>query len=664
MEKEFHRRLNLMTMVIFIAVLVVIFRLGYMQIVHGADFRRDSDNNRYRQVAQLAPRGEILDTYGVTLATNKPGFFIAMYHSNDPQTNDVLQKVSLILDPTGINPEVSVESLKERLRANRYRRWQPVRLTDEPLEFGDPRLLQVEERRIELPGVFIDVQPVRSYPLANLASHLLGAVGRFTGDNATISELAAQGLDGYRVDSVVGRLGIEWAYEFVDPEYSLKGIDGWQWVEVDNLSRPVQELERIDPIPGNNIYLTIDAELQGEIEEWLVNDYIPNRLSTFAPEAKEIGAVAIDPKTGKILTWISYPSFSPAELFSVRNLYANLLEDKENNPLINKVITAYPPGSVFKPVTMLAGLNAQTVGLAYTSNCTGRLLTYPSLLGPKGKPCWHLPGHGSGIDIVSALKNSCNIYFYEVGLRLWSAKGAGQVLDAISNVAAFLGLGVPTNVPDVPGFRQESGTLPTNERFAEFAELERRGGVQRTLTPYPGEVLDITIGQGIQNYTPLQIVNYMAMLATGNRYQPYVVDRIVATDGTYVKETEPELLAQLVKSETNPEGLIEADTHAKILEGLRAVTSQGGTAGGAFSNAPYYTSGKTGTAEVYKGNTALDSHGWFAGWGADPVTKDPEIVVAVFVKHGTGGSIAAAPIARKILDTYFNLKTERNAVNP
>jgi len=673
LEKDYSKRLNIMTMAVFIAVMIVVFRLGYVQIVHGADYRRDSDNNRYRQVLQLAPRGELFDSNGISLASNKPGFFVSMYHTNDPQSDEVLAIVSRIIDPSGTIEEATPEALKKRLRANRYRRWQPVRLTDTALEFGDPRLLEIEERRIELPGVFIDVQPVRSYPLGNVASHLIGAVGRYTGDRAAIADLGARGLEGYRVDSMVGRLGLEWAYEFVPSDISLKGVDGWQWVEVDNLSRPVQELERVDPMPGNDIYLTIDAELQAEIEEWLASDYVPNSLSKYAENAKEIGAVAIDPKTGKILTWISYPTFSPTELFTVRNLYSDLLTDVENNPLINKVITAYPPGSVFKPVTMITGLGAEVVGLNHAVTCTGRLFN-DLLLGPRGKPCWFTAGHGSGIEIASALKNSCNIYFYEVGLQLRTAKGAGQVLNEISKVAAFLGLGVPTGIPNLPGFRQEAGTLPTNERFAQFAQTEVAAGNPRTLTPYPGEILDITIGQGIQSYTPLQIANYMAMLATGNRYQPYIVDRIVSSDAEVVMQTEPDLLAQLVRTVANPDGLIDQAAHDKILQGLREVVqpakpgqpglSLNGTAYGAFGNASYYASGKTGTAEVYRGNDALDPHGWFAGWGADPVTKDPEIVVAVFVKHGTGGSRAAAPIARRIMDTYFRLKAERIVAIP
>ena len=252
------------------------------------------------------------------------------------------------------------------------------------------------------------------------------------------------------------------------------------------------------------------------------------------------------------------------------------------------------------------------------------------------------------------------------------AKGSGQALNEISTVAAFLGLGVPTGIPDLPGYRQEAGILPTSDRFAQAAQLEVDLGNPRTLTPYPGEILDITIGQGIQTYTPLQIVNYMAMLATGNRYQPYIVDRIVSPAGDLVKQTEPELLTQLVRTVDNPEGLIDQAEYAKILQGLRAVTLPGGTSSGAFGRGlPYYTSGKTGTAEVYRGNDALASHGWFAGWGAPWVYEDkaderksipgdPEIVVAVFVKHGTGGSRAASPIARRIMDTYFRLKAERS----
>lgn len=674
MEKDFHKRLNLISLLVFISVLIVIFRLGYVQIVHGADYRSDSDNNRYRQVTKLAPRGMVFDANGITMAANQPGYFVSMYHTRAPELDSILEKVAQILDPNNEDSLISVEEFKKRLNAARYRRWQPVRLTDRPLPFGDPRLLQVEERRLELPGVFIDVQPVRSYPLGAVAGHILGAMGRYTGTAGDLRDLLARGFQGYRLDSIVGRWGVEAAYEFVPREMSLKGVDGWQWVEVDNLSRPVQELDRVEPIPGNNIYLTIDAELQQHIEQWMPQQLERTIAAARAAGvrgadldlvAREAAAVAIDPKTGKILMMVSHPSFSPLDL--VQN-YSQLAGDPAR-PLENKVLSAYPPGSVFKPITEIAGIVAGVKGNLPRVVCDGRL--YHPWLDVRGKPCWinsYGDRHGT-VNDVAALRVSCNIYYYQMGFQLITRLGSANVLDAIANTASYLGLGIPTNVNDLRGFRQDTGILPTSERFRQEQRLyiQQNPRDNRSLNPYPGEVADITIGQGIQTYTPLQMANYMCMLATGHRYQNYIVERIVNPEGEVVMQAEPQRLASLVRTEENPQGLISEADLRTIQEGLRQVTQvtglglNSGTAAGAFRTAHYFTSGKTGTAEVYRGVSALPSHGWFAGWAADPATREPEIVVTVFVKHGRGGSAAAAPIAREIMDTYFRLKAARTA---
>lgn len=642
----------------FIAVLLIVFRLGYIQLLNGVEYRERSDNNRFRQLTSMAPRGIVFDSRGVQLASNSPGYFVAIYDTRSAQQIDALQKLVDILDPSGENEDITVEEFLRRIHQNRYRRWQPVRLIDSHLEFGDPRLIQIAEMRLELPDVIVQVQPVRSYPQGPVAAHLLGGMGRYAGSWEELQSLWDQGLEGYRIDSIVGRWGLEAAYEFVPVDTSLKGVDGWQWVEVDNLSRPVQELEAIASTPGNNIHLTIDAALQDHIEKWLAEEYVPNVLSTFAPDAKEIGAVALDPRTGQILMSVSYPSFSP-EMLSRE--WAELVT-AEDRPLENKVVTAYPPGSIFKPVTMIAALT-QGASLTDTHRCEGQYFN-AQFLGADRKVCWvwsqNRSQHGV-LDILGALQRSCNVYFYNLGINMYTKLGTANVLDPIANAAAFLGLGIDTPLPELKNFRQEAGVLPTSEGFRELqrAYLRRNPApeFQRWINPYPSEVLDITIGQGIQTYTPLQIANYMAMLATGHRYRPYVVEKITSPEGDVIIQTEPKLEASLVKSSENPEGLISQADLAVIQEGLRRVTQvSGGTGYSTFWNAPYFTSGKTGTAEVAN----RDAHGWFAAWGAENQTDEPEIVVSVFVKHGTGGSRAAGPIAREILDTFFRLKTERD----
>ena len=666
MEKEFPKRLNVMILAILILLSIMVFRLGMLQIVFGTYYRQSADENRFRQIIQLAPRGNIVDSRGVVLASNEPGYFVSMYHTRAPELEQILERLVMILDPAGADPEITVAAFKNRFHANRFRRWQPVRLTDNPLSFHDPRLLLIEERRLELPGVFVEVQPVRSYPLGSVASHILGGLGRFTGGAQELRALVEAGLTGYRLDSRVGRWGVEAAFEFVAPHLSLRGVDGSQVVEVDKLSRLMREVERIEPLPGNNVHLTIDAMLQQNIETWLVNEYLPNLRATTAPAAREVAVVALDPRDGRILAFISVPTFAPVHL---SRDFAALSADPDR-PLEAKPLVAAAPGSVFKPITEIAGIVSgakESLNRRPPVVCTGRLHD-EAMLGPRGKGCWieqFGTGHGQ-VDDLDAMRVSCNIYFFQLSFELLRSLGTAHVLDQIANVAAFFGLGVRSPLPLV-GFRNDTGTLPTSEGFREGirSHLRRNPFDRRPLNPFPGEVADIAIGQGGQSYTPLQVANFMAMLATGHRFQPFIVDRVVSAAGTVVDRTNPELLASLVRTPENQAGLIDDTQWRHLKEGLRQVTQvtglglNSGTAGGVFRGAPYFSAGKTGTAEVMQGGRFVDSHGWFAGWAATDAVSTPEIVVSVLVKHGRSGGSAAAPIARRVMDEYFRLKLER-----
>ena len=667
MEQEFPKRLNIMILAILILLLMMVFRLGMLQIVFGTYYRQSADENRFRQIVQLAPRGNIVDSRGVVLASNEPGYFVSMYHTRAPELEQILERLVMILDPAGADPEITVAAFKSRFHANRFRRWQPVRLTDSPLSFHDPRLLLIEEGRLALPGVFVEVQPVRSYPLGGVASHILGGLGRFTGGAQELRTLVEAGLTGYRLDSRVGRWGVEAAFEFVAPHLSLRGIDGSQVVEVDKLSRLMREVESIEPLPGNNVHLTIDAMLQQNIETWLVNEYLPNLRATTAPLAREAAVVALDPRDGRILAFISVPAFAPAYLS--RDFTA--LSADPDRPLEAKPLVAAAPGSIFKPITEIAGMVSgakEQLGQRPPVVCTGRLHD-EAMLGPRGKRCWveqFGTGHGQVTDLA-AMRVSCNIYFYQLSFELLRSLGTAHVLDQIADVAAFFGLGVRSSLPELVGFRSDTGTLPTSEGFREGirAHLRRNPFDRRPLNPYPGEVADIAIGQGAQSYTPLQVANFMAMLATGHRFQPFIVDRVVSVTGQVMARTNPELLASLVRTPENQAGLIDDAQWRHLKEGLRQVTQvtglglNSGTASGVFRGAPYFSAGKTGTAEVMQGGRFVDSHGWFAGWAATDAISTPEIVVSVLVKHGRSGGSAAAPIARRVLDEYFRLKLAR-----
>jgi len=666
LDKDFSVRLKVMTMLITLVLLAMVFRLGMLQIVFGAEYRRAAEENRFREIIQLAPRGLIVDSRGIVMAGNEPGFFISMYHTRSPELPQILETLVGILDPEGKDPNISVERFKRLLHGNRFRRWQPVRLTETPLRFGDPVLLEIEERRLELPGVFIDVQPVRSYPLGTTASHVLGGMGRFTGGRGDLAELVKRGLDAYRLDSIVGRWGVEAAFEFVPQARSLRGIDGLQRVEVDHLSRIIEERDPIAPTPGNSLELTIDAELQQIIETWLVNEYLP-RLQATAPEAREVAVVALDPRDGRVRLFVSLPSYDPA---TIARDFAALL-DYPGQPLVAKPLAAAVPGSLFKPVTEIAGIMSgakETMRARLPIICTGRLHN-EALLGPRGKRCWIEAfgmGHGA-VDDLTAMRVSCNVYFYQLSFELMGKLGVANVLDKFGDVAAFLGMGVPTRLPELVDFRADVGQFPNSERFREGirSHLRRNPLDRRPLNPFPGEVADIAIGQGDQQYTPLQIANMMAMLATGHRFQPFIVDRIVSPAGEIVEQGRPKLLASLVKTADNPAGLISDAEWRHLKEGLRQVTQvtglglNSGTASGVFRGAPYFSGGKTGTAEVMRGGVFVDSHAWFAGWSAADAVQTPELVVSVLVKHGRSGGAAAAPIARRVFDEYFRLNVAR-----
>ncbi len=397
--------------------------------------------------------------------------------------------------------------------------------------------------------------------------------------------------------------------------------------------------------------------------------------------------------------FISLPSFDPALI--ARDFV--LLRDDADQPLVAKPLAATVPGSMFKPVTQIVGImTGATEAMRGRPPvvCTGRLFN-EALLGPRGKRCW-IEAFGTGhgvVDELSAMRISCNVYFYQLGFEIMARLGVANVLDSFGKVAATLGniyfyhlgfeimarlgvanvldsfgkvaatlgLGVPTRIPELVDFRADVGQFPTSERFRDGirAHLRRNPGDRRSLNPFPGEVADIAIGQGDQQYTPLQMANFMAMLATGHRFQPFLVERVVAPSGEIIEQNTPKLLASLVKTADNPAGLITEPEWRQIQEGLRQVTQvtglglNSGTAAGVFRGAPYFSAGKTGTAEVMRGGVFVDSHGWFAGYAAVDALTSPEIVVSVLVKHGRSGGGAAAPIARKVFNEYFRLKLER-----
>ena len=367
--------------------------------------------------------------------------------------------------------------------------------------------------------------------------------------------------------------------------------------------------------------LTIDLPTQLAAEQ-IIRDHLSFlRDKVYIRGARSGGILALDPKTGGILALVSYPSYDPNNFVShvSTNWYQKMIADPAR-PFLNRVLQAYPPGSTFKAVTVLAALEENKVSLKELFNCTG----YDPVYGAK-KKCWtvsqHKPPHGPE-NIIDGIKNSCNIVFFELGRRLG--------IDKLAEYARMLGFEKATGFSFYP--EEKTGLIPDREfkrknyRRPEMAKW------------YPIETLDVAIGQGAVSTTPLQIAQlYQTIANRGKVFRPYVVSEITDHRGKTIKKMKPELLRELKLQKSSWE----------ILEkGLIAVASESGTAAMAFYNAPYKVAGKTGTAQ----NSAGKPHGWFAGYA--PV-EDPRIVVVVLVEHGESGSGAAAPIARRVMDAYL-----------
>lgn len=679
--KKLQKRLN-----IFLGIIVVIFSvltisLAALQIVKGDEYEKLAEENRIRLIPITAPRGVFKDRNGRELVNSRPSFTVSYMSVKTEKTTqeevfatlrEILQiplytevsneklvvnkdnkvtlsklpigdkngdgkvdssDISLVEGNTGkvispikidfstgtvtldIEPGTVVlasynyDTLKNKLRGQGYR---PVRLKTD-VDFQT--VAEIEERR--LPGVVIEVEPMRNYLYGNTASHIFGYVGEINQE-----ELEASKDKGYRPGDLFGKMGLEKVLESY-----LKGIDGGQQVEVTASGKPIKVLGQKEPIPGHSVTLTIDIKLQQIAENKLKEQLLKLQTDKYKPfpNAKRGAVVALNVKTGEVLAMASIPDFDP-------NMFARGITQKEweeisknpLNPMVNLAIAGtYPPGSVFKMVTATAALEEKVTNENEFVRDTG---VYWTIL---PKRCWRAGGHGM-VNMVRALAESCNIYFYEMGRRLG--------IDNIEKYAKLYGLGSITGI-ELPG-----------EKPGQVASREYK---KNTFTRpddkiwYPAETLDAAIGQGYNSFTPIQIANYVAAIANeGVWMKPHLIKSIADPDGNIVLEKNPEIGGQLDFSK---------DTFRIIKEGMRAVTLPGGTAYSVFADFPISVAGKTGTAEW---DVTKDPHGWFVAFAP---YEDPEIAVAVFIEQAGSGGTTGGPVARAIFEEYFHL-TERETI--
>ncbi|HSD27513.1 MAG TPA: penicillin-binding protein 2, partial [Vicinamibacteria bacterium] len=559
-------------------VALLVIQFWNLQVIRARHFREQAESNRYRLVTLAAPRGALLDREGRVLVGNRPSFNVVLVPEHAVDLDRVVARLARTLG-------MGEAAIRERLALRQPYRPVVVK-TDAPLD----DVAALEARRLELPEVSVEVVPLRSYPLASAAAHALGRVGEITERQLQLAE-----NKGLTPGSLVGQAGIESKYN-----RQLMGRDGYRRVIVNSRGAEVTEAERLTPLHGPSLTLSIDASLQETMEK--------------AFEGRAGSAVALDPRTGEVLAMTSTPAYDPNEFTTGIDpaAWASLARDPRT-PLMNKVIQGtYSPGSTFKLVVATAALQEGVITPSTTFFCPGYLAVYNTVF-----HC-HVPrGHGF-MDLRRGIANSCNVYFFQVGIRLEIAR--------LAKWAKLMGLGAPTGI-DLP--HEGAGLMPSPEWKMRVFK-----------TPwYAGETVSVAIGQGQVSATPLQMARLVAVIANGGRLvQPHLARRASA--------------APPVALEIRPE------TIAAVKEGMRAVVAEG--TGWRSRLATVEVCGKTGSAQVVarsrleKSPNAFEMlpHGWFLAFAP---ADDPRIALAVLVEHGRSGAESAAPVARQILAEFFGV---------
>jgi penicillin-binding protein 2 len=595
---EFKPKVKMAALLFLIAVSVLVMRLGYLQIIKGTEFKKKSENNsiRFRQIRPL--RGLIMDRNGVVLVDNKPSFDV-LYVPTKNKGNDLsVEKLKELYKSKSLEFSYDQSILKDT------KLYLPIKLDK---NVNMEKVALVETNALNLPGIYIDVSPIRLYLDGEVLAPIIGYTGEISKEDIEKSN------DKYTYGEVLGKYGLEKYFD----DY-IRGRSGAELVEVNVHGKEIRNLGMNKPVSGYNMVLTIDADLQ--------------KAAWQALEGKAGSAVVLDTRDGSVLAMVSSPSFDP-NLFNngISNDQWNELQNNPFAPLSNKAISGqYPPGSTYKLIVAAAALEEGVITPDTKVLCKGSFT-----LGNRTYRCWNKHGHGY-VDLHRAIVESCDVYFYTVGKMLG--------VDKIAQYAKLFGLGEVAGI-DLPG--EKSGLVPTKEW-----KLKRRKSAWQ-----PGETISISIGQGFNLITPLQLANAFCAFANGGiLWRPYLVKYIESADGKVYKKFLPEKKGELKLSPKTIE----------ILNGALwgVVNEQGGT-GHAASIPGIDVSGKTGTSQVLglpadekaRRRKVLGAfqkdHALFACFAP---SRNPEIAVAVVLENAGGGGAVAAPVARRILSAYFEGK--------
>ena len=682
-KKSINFRYNIITIFTYFIGIILIVQLFNLQIVHGAKYREESNTRLTRESTLEATRGEILDRSGNVLVSSSQKFNLELYKSkiDTNALNDSILKIIQVLEKYNVSYvdsfPIKIDPFEYTIADTNLSNWKSNNGIDENAtaeeafyKFKDKYKIQntdiSEIRKIiairyaivqegysstksltiakdipreavaefseegdEFPGINISVQPVRQYKQGTLASHILGYASKIG------SEEYQKKKDEYNQNDIIGKTGIEAVFE----KY-LKGKNGTKQIDMAVDGTITAEVVEKEAVAGSNVVLTIDSQLQKIAEEALKDNIEKIKNGGFGKsyDAKGGSCVVMNVKTGEVLAMASYPDYNPQSFADgISNEEWKSYNENKSYPLLNKCIqSAYEPGSIFKMVTAIAGLESGNISLTEKINDTGVYKKY----GAEWK-CWYYTdyhrGHGY-LNVIGAIEKSCNFFFYETADRMG--------IDTLDKYATYFGLGRKTGI-ELPS--ETAGTLASKDYVKSI-----KGSWN------PGDTINAAIGQGYNKFTPLQMTKYISMIANGgNNVNVSIVKTIQNADGTEVSKDEINeyVKEKLGLTEENTENItLNKDYVNVVREGMKSVTSgESGTAYVRFKDFNIKVGGKTGSAEAGKdanGNDIVNA--WFAAFAP---YDDPEIAVVVMVENGGHGNYTAEAV-RNIMAEYFGMNTQ------
>lgn len=689
-RKKYRRRLSSLMGVVVGVFLILVFNLWRIQIAEGSYYSAMSQGNVMQLDSIPATRGDIVDKNGKLLATSMPEYdltldWLSLQQTKNANLQAIVRRLASYIKPYWTNPGETEENITEDILAmvqnQSFERYRPVTIL---ANVNDTLQAEIAEHSDELPGVSIVANSVRSYPQGVLAGQALGYVREISQTEIPQfnKDPAAQkaGFQYVQGDNV-GKMGVEKSYD-----YWLRGQDGIEKVEVDGSGKPVNKEMMQQPLPGKTVQLTIDADLQQVVENSL--DSVIKDIQKQHPEAKAGSAVVMDVNTGKILAMASEPAMNPNDLIgAISQATANQYFQSNDAASLNRAISGvYPPGSTFKMITAMAALQSKVTTPEET------IPDVISSLGPianqqQGFPEWG--GHNFGpVNIFQAIADSSDIYFQVMGQRVFDSNP-----ELVKQIANEFGLGETSGV-DLPGEAKGIAPSPlwkqdyytpyykqlydkkiadinskyvteiakapddtTKQKLQKAEDLEKKqanaeynSNIVQYVQWHLYDSYNNSIGQGYNDYTPLQLANYVATLVNGGiHYKPYIVDKIKdPLTGIVLEQNSPTILDHVS---------VPPDILATVKQAMSDVTSGGGTANFLFADVPQFSGGaKTGTAQIGSKNTIAGNlfNGMFVAFAP---YDHPQIAFAGVVNYGEHGVDSAGLVAKAAFMKYFGWKS-------